>query len=67
LDVINYIVARIFAMSFEIIIQRGVANEPYYVIKNTLIITVLYNRSRKNTLLLLLLFYLVNAVFYKLN
>jgi hypothetical protein len=36
-----------FAVSFEIIIQRAVGNEPCYVIKNTLIITILYNWSLK--------------------
>jgi hypothetical protein len=30
----------IFAVSFEIIIQRAVGNEPCYLIKNTLIITL---------------------------
>jgi hypothetical protein len=30
------LVAMIFAVSFEIIIQRVVSNEPCYVIKNTL-------------------------------
>jgi hypothetical protein len=36
-----------FAVSFEIIIQRAVGNESCYTIKNTLIITVLSNRSIK--------------------
>jgi hypothetical protein len=40
----------IFAVSLEIIIQRVVGNKPCYVIKNSLIITVLYNRSRKSNL-----------------
>jgi hypothetical protein len=34
-------------VSFEIIIQRAVANESCYPMKNTLIIIVLSNRSRK--------------------
>jgi hypothetical protein len=37
----------IFAVSFEIIIQRAVGNECCYLMKNTLKITVLSNRSRK--------------------
>jgi hypothetical protein len=41
----------IFAMSFEIIIQRAVGNESCNPMKNTLIITVLSNRNRKNNLL----------------
>jgi hypothetical protein len=41
----------IFAVSFEIIIQRAVSNESCYPMKNTLIITVLSNISRKNALL----------------
>jgi hypothetical protein len=32
---------------FEITVQRPVADEPYYLMKNTLIITLLYNKSRK--------------------
>jgi hypothetical protein len=40
----------IFAVSFEIIIQRAVDNESCHTMKNTLIITVLSNRSRKNKL-----------------
>jgi hypothetical protein len=40
------LVAMIFAVSFEIIIQRVVSNEPCYVIKKHF--TVLYNnRSRE--------------------
>jgi hypothetical protein len=34
--------------SFEIIIQLAVGNKSCYLMKNTLIITVLPNRSRKN-------------------
>jgi hypothetical protein len=37
-------VAMIF---FEITIQRAVGDEPCYLMKNTLIITLLYNKSRK--------------------
>jgi hypothetical protein len=37
----------IFAVSFEIIIQQAVGNESCYPMKNTLIIIVLSNRSRK--------------------
>jgi hypothetical protein len=37
-------------MSFEIIIQRVVGNESCYRVKNTLIMTVLSNRSRKTFL-----------------
>jgi hypothetical protein len=33
----------IFAVNFEIIIQRAMANESCYPMKNTLIITVLSN------------------------
>jgi hypothetical protein len=44
----------IFGVSFEIIIQRAVGNEPCYLTKNTLIITVLYNRSRKLVYFLLI-------------
>jgi hypothetical protein len=36
----------IFAVSFEIIIQRAVGNESCYPMKNTLIITALSSRSR---------------------
>jgi hypothetical protein len=32
---------------FEITVQRPVGDEPYYLMKNTLIITLLYNKSRK--------------------
>jgi hypothetical protein len=46
---LHKLVTMIFAVSFEIIIQRGVGNESYYPMKNTLITTVLSNRSRKNT------------------
>jgi Na+-translocating ferredoxin:NAD+ oxidoreductase RnfD subunit len=41
---INLVVAMIFALSFEIIIQRAVGNESCYPMKNTLIITLLSNR-----------------------
>jgi hypothetical protein len=40
----------ILTVNFEIIIQRAVGNEPCYRIKHTLIITILYNRSRKSNL-----------------
>jgi hypothetical protein len=41
----------IYTVCFEIIIQRAVGNELCYLIKKkTLIITVLYNTSRKSTL-----------------
>jgi hypothetical protein len=44
-------VAMIYTVCFEIIIQRAVGNELCYLIKKkTLIITVLYNTSRKSTL-----------------
>jgi hypothetical protein len=42
------LVVVIFAVSFEIIIQWAVGNQPCYLIKTHLIMTVLYNRSRKN-------------------
>jgi hypothetical protein len=47
---LHKLVAMIFAVSFEIIIQRAVDNESCHTMKNTLIITVLSNRSRKNKL-----------------
>jgi hypothetical protein len=37
----------IFAVIFEIVIQWAVGDEPYHLIKNTLIIAILYNRSGK--------------------
>jgi hypothetical protein len=44
-------VAMIFIVSFDIIIQRAVGNEPYYLIKKKpLITTALYNRSGRNNL-----------------
>jgi hypothetical protein len=43
---LHKLVAIIFAVSFEIIIERAVGNESCYSIKNTLIITVLSNGSR---------------------
>jgi hypothetical protein len=45
---LHKLIAMIFAVSFEIIIQRAVGYESCYPIKNTLIITVLSNRSRKS-------------------
>jgi hypothetical protein len=49
---LHKLVAMIFAVSFEIIIQRAVSNESFYPMKNTLIIiTVLFNRSRKINLM----------------
>jgi hypothetical protein len=49
---LHKLVAVIFAVSFEItpIIQGAVGNESCYPKKNTLIITLLYNKSKKNTL-----------------
>jgi hypothetical protein len=44
---LHKLVALIFAVNFEIIIQWAVGNESCYAMKNTLIITVLSNRSRK--------------------
>jgi hypothetical protein len=43
---LHKLVAIIFAVSFEIIIERAVGNESCYSIQNTLIITVLSNGSR---------------------
>jgi hypothetical protein len=45
--VFHKLVAVIFTVIFEIIIQRAVGDELCYLMKNTLIITVFYNRSRK--------------------
>jgi hypothetical protein len=44
---LHKLVAMIFAVSFEIIIQGAVGNESCYPMENTLIITVLSNRSRE--------------------
>jgi hypothetical protein len=45
------LLALIFAI-FDIIIQRAVGYGPCYLMKNTSIITALYNRSRKKTFFL---------------
>jgi hypothetical protein len=37
---LNKLVVMIFAVSFEVIIQRAVGNESCYPMKNTLIITI---------------------------
>jgi hypothetical protein len=41
---LHKLVAMIFAVSFEIIIQQAVGNESCYPMKNTLTITVLSNK-----------------------
>jgi hypothetical protein len=61
---LHKLVAMTFAVSFEIIIQRTMGNEPYYLMKNTLITTVLYNRSRKNTLQNTLIYILDFCIFF---
>jgi hypothetical protein len=48
---LHKLVAIIFPVSFEIMIQRAVGNESCYSIKNTLIIKVLSKRRRKHDLL----------------
>jgi hypothetical protein len=45
---LHKLVAMIFAVNYEIIIQRALDNESCYPMKNTLIVTVLSNRSRKS-------------------
>jgi hypothetical protein len=45
---LHKLVAMIFAVNYEIIIQRALDNESCYPMKNTLIVTVLFNRSRKS-------------------
>jgi hypothetical protein len=45
---VHKLVAVIFAVIFEIIIQRAVGDELCYLMKNTLIITVFYNTPGLN-------------------
>jgi hypothetical protein len=49
----------IFAVSFEIIIQQAVGKESRYPMKNSLISTVLSNRSRKKGLRVVIFIWLV--------
>jgi hypothetical protein len=55
---LHKLVAMIFAVSFEIIIQQAVGSESCYPMKNTLIITVLSNKSREKYIFITFIIYL---------
>jgi hypothetical protein len=56
---LHKLVDMIFTVSFEIIIQRPVGNESCYLLKSTLIIRILCNRSREDCFYI---FYLVEKI-----